>query len=102
MIKVELPVDELLVIVNCPAAAPEMLGANSRVSASDLPGFNVTGNVAPDRLKPVPLTDAALAVTAAEPVEDRVTTAVTYLLTVTLPNATLVALIPKVDVAGFT
>lgn len=102
VITLELPVDELLVIVNCPEAAPEVPGENSSVRARVWPGCSVAGNAAPERLKPVPLTDAALAVTAAEPVEDKVTTAVTLLLTVTFPKATLVALIPNVDVVGCT
>jgi hypothetical protein len=52
----------------------------------------LTGNVLPDTVKPLPVTVAALTVTAAVPVELSVTVCVEAVFTSTLPNATLVAL----------
>ena len=67
------PVVELLVIVSCPDAAPADVGLNCTCSVTAWFGFNVTGKVAPDTLKPAPLTVAALIVTAAVPVDVSVT-----------------------------
>ena len=50
------------------------------------------GNVTPEALKPAPLTAAALTVTGAVPVEDRITDCVAGVLRFTFPNATFVAL----------
>ena len=99
---VELPVDELLEMVNCPVAVPAAVGANVTVSAIDLAELNVTGNAAPDMLKPVPLTDTESTVTAELPVEVRVSAAVTVLLRVTLPNATLPELTARVGTLACT
>lgn len=63
-------------------------------------GFRVSGKVAPETEKPVPLTVAALMVTAAVPVEDRVTDWVAGEPTNTSPNEMLVALILSVDTPG--
>jgi hypothetical protein len=51
----------------------------------------VTGNEPPEIVKPVPLAAAALTVTAAVPVEDRVTDCVAAVFKFTFPNAMLVA-----------
>jgi hypothetical protein len=57
------------------------------------PGFKVTGNELPDDIvKPVPLSVAELIVTAAVPVEVKVTDRVDVEPVATLPNATLLAL----------
>ena len=49
-------------------------------------GFRVRGKVAPETVKPLPLTAAALTVTAAVPVEDRVNVCVVAVFTFTLPK----------------
>jgi hypothetical protein len=49
-------------------------------------GFRVRGKVAPETVKPVPATVAALTVTAAVPVEDRVNVCVVAVFTLTLPK----------------
>jgi hypothetical protein len=79
-------------MVSCPVKAPVVVGSNctSRVTAKL--GFNVTGKVAPDIVKPVPLNVAELIVTGAVPVEVNVRGSVDAVLTVTLPNAKLGAL----------
>jgi hypothetical protein len=46
----------------------------------------VIGNVTPETVKPVPLTVAALTVTAEVPLEDRVRVCVVAVFTLTLPN----------------
>lgn len=58
--------------------------------------------MAPVMLKPVPEMAAALTVTGAVPVDVRVSELVTGVFRVTLPNATLVALIPKVGMAAWS
>jgi hypothetical protein len=57
--------------------------------------------VAPDTVKPVPVTVAALTVTAAVPVELNVIVRVAAIFTPTLPNATLVALMLNVGAVAF-
>ena len=59
-------------------------------------GFNVSGKVAPETENPVPLTLAALTVTGAVPVEDRITDWVAGELTKTSPKEMLVALMLNV------
>jgi hypothetical protein len=49
-------------------------------------GFRVRGKVAPETVNPLPLTAAALTVTAAVPVEDRVRVCVVAAFTFTLPK----------------
>jgi hypothetical protein len=100
-IAVDAPVEELLVMVSWPEAAPAAVGLNCAVNDAVWPGFSVTGNVAPDTVKPVPVTVAALTVIGAVPVEVKVTDCVAGVLTTTLPNATLVALELRVDVTAF-
>ena len=70
-----------------------MAGSNCTFSVTDWVGFKVTGKVAPDIVKPVPLSAAELMVTGAVPVEVNVTGSVDAVFTVTLPNARLAALI---------
>ena len=55
-------------------------------------GFRVRGKVAPETVKPVPVTVAAFTVTAAVPEEVRVTDWETVLPRATVPKLTLVAL----------
>ena len=85
-------VEELLWIVNCPDAAPVAVGSNCTFSVTDWLGFKVTGNVAPDMVKPVPVSAAELIVTGAIPVEVRVTGCVDAVFTDTLPNVRLAVL----------
>ena len=66
-------VDESLWIVSWPEAAPVVVGSNCTFSVTDWPGFKVTGNVAPDIVKPVTVSAAELMVTGAVPVEVNVT-----------------------------
>jgi len=60
-------------------------------------GFRVRGKLAPETVKPVPATVAALTVTAAVPVEDRVSVCVVAVFAFTLPKARLEALTLNVD-----
>jgi hypothetical protein len=59
-------------------------------------GFNVSGKVAPEAVNPAPLIAAALIVTAAVPVDDKVIVCVVALFTDSLPNDKLVELTPRV------
>src|SRR5258707_8151899 len=86
-------VDESLWIVNCPEAAPAVAGSNCTFSVTDCPGFKVTGKVAPDTVKPVPVNVAELMVTGAVPVEVSVTGCVDAVFSVTSLNIRLTALI---------
>jgi len=62
----------------------------------------VIGKVAPDRVKPAPVSVAALTVTAEVPVEDKVRVWVVAVFIATLPNTKLVVLIPSVGTAAFS
>src|SRR4051794_18771278 len=89
---VEGPLDELLEIVNCPAAAPAIDGSNSTVNVRDWPGFSVTGKVIPETVKSLPVRDADAAVTGAVPLDVSVSDAEAALFTATLPKTRLVVL----------
>ena len=86
-------VDESLWMVSCPAAGPVVVGSNCTSTVTDWVGFKVTGNVAPDIVKPVPVRVPELMVTGAVPVDVNVTGCVDAVFTVTLPNVKLAALI---------
>src|ERR1700722_4275355 len=94
--------DEVLVIVSEPEAAPAVVGSNSTPTVAVCPGVNVAGNVGPDIVKPVPANTTELTVTDPVPVEDKITVCVAGVFNVTLPNPPLVALMPSVDVPWFT
>ena len=79
--------------------APAAVGSNFTLSVADWVGFRVTGNVAPDIVNPVPVSDAELMVTGAVPVEVNVTGSVDAVFTVTLPNARLAGLIVNCGLA---
>ena len=81
--------DELLVTVSLPVKAPVAAGLNCTVRVTDCFGFSVTGKVAPDTVKPVPDTVAALIVNGPVPLEARVTDCVEEESTVTLPKLKL-------------
>jgi hypothetical protein len=68
------------------------VGSNSTLSVAVCPEFSVSGKVAPETVKPAPLTVAALMVTAAVPVDDKVSVLVAEEFTFTLPKARLEAL----------
>lgn len=72
LIRVEVPLVELLVKVNEPVSAPPAVGSNLTVSIAVEFGLIVSGKVAPETVKPAPATVAALTVTAEEPVEESV------------------------------
>jgi hypothetical protein len=84
-------VDELLVTVNCPVAAPAVVGSNATLNVAVWFGLNVSGKLAPETVNPVPLAVAALTVTDAVPVDVSVTDCVAGVLSVTLPKLTEVA-----------
>jgi hypothetical protein len=67
----------------------------------DCPGFNVTGNVAPDTENPVPVAVAEFTVTLPDPVELNVRDWVVGLFMVVLPNEMLVAFTDSVAVPVF-
>ena len=52
------PADELVESVNAPDTAPAAVGLNCTLRASDWPGCNLAGNVAPETEKPAPCTEA--------------------------------------------
>jgi hypothetical protein len=84
---------ELLVRVIVPAAAPVVVGSNLTVSVVDCPWLRVSGKLAPDMLKPVPVSVPALMVSGAVPEEVKVTdSGVAAVPTVTLPKAILAVL----------
>jgi hypothetical protein len=78
------------------------VGSNFTLSVTDWVGFRVTGTVAPDIVKPVPLNAAELMVTGAVPVEVNVTGSVDAVFTVTLPNARLAGLMVNVGTPAFS
>jgi hypothetical protein len=87
-------------MVSCPVAAPVAVGSNCTSNVIAELGFKVTGNVAPDIVKPVPVRVPELMVTGAVPVEVNVAGCVDAVFTVTLPNVRLAALIVNVGTVG--
>ena len=90
----------LLGMVNAPVTAPATAGSNVRVKTVVCPGFRVTGKVVPVNAKPAPDIVGALMVRGRLPVELKVTVFVTAVVTPSLPNAKLVALVVRVRVAA--
>jgi hypothetical protein len=95
-------VDELLAIISCPVAEPDVVGSNCRLKTALWPGFRVIGKVAPVRENPVPLTLAPLTVTGRVPVELRVTDCVEGVFKLTLPKLMLVALMLSTGTAALS
>jgi hypothetical protein len=95
---VEAPVEELLASVSWPVAAPAVVGSNCTVKFADCFELIISGNVAPETVKPAPKTVAALTVTAAVPVEVSVTVCVVGEFTAMLPKLRLDGLIARVEV----
>ena len=94
-------VEELLVTVNWPVAAPSAEGSNCTLSVGDWPGFTVSGKVPEASVKPAPVTVAPLMVTGPVPVEFTVTVWVASVLTATFPKATLVTPMLSVGTGTF-
>jgi hypothetical protein len=80
-------VPALLETVNWPLAEPAAEGSKRRVSIIALPGANVIGKLPPDTEKPVPAIVLDWIVTAAVPLEVRVTDLVADLPTSIFPNS---------------
>jgi hypothetical protein len=95
-------VEELLLMVSWPVAAPTAVGLNCIFSTASSPGSSVVGSVGPDNVKPEPVSVVALIVTGAVPVEDKVTGCVVGVLTTTSPKATLVALMLRARIAALS
>jgi hypothetical protein len=85
------PVEELLVRVTVPLAAPATLGSKPIVRVAVLPVARVSGKLTPEMVKP-PLTAPALTVTEEVPVEDSVSDSVCDDPTSAKPKLMLVAL----------
>ena len=62
----------------------------------------MTGKLAPESENPVPVTEAELTVTAACPLDVKVTVCVAWEPTATSPNETFVALMLRFAVAGLS
>ena len=86
------PVDESLLIVICPLAAPVTAGLNCTCNVTVWPGFSVTGSVLPAIVKPAPVMVAELTVTGDVPVDVNVNDWVVDVFTVTLPKLRLAVL----------
>jgi hypothetical protein len=76
---------------------------NCTLSVAVCPGFNVIGNIVPDTLKPLPVSAAALIVTASLPVEVNVTNCVAAVFSATpWLKSTVVGLRLSVRTAAFS
>jgi hypothetical protein len=82
----------LLVIRIAPVAAPAVVGSNVTCSVAVCPGCSVTGAVTPVMVKPVPVSVAALIVSAVVPVEVSVTVWLVDVLRFTSPKIRLLVL----------
>jgi hypothetical protein len=94
-------VEELLAMFRVPLVVPATVGLNWTVSVAVWFGFNVSGKLAPDTEKPVPVSVAALTVTPAVPVDDIVIVCVVAEPTATLPKLRLEELMLSVGTAAF-
>ncbi len=91
-------VEELLLTVSLPVTAPAIMEAYWTCRVTFCCGLRVSGKVAPDTLKSVPLIVAELTFTALVPVDVSVTGSVEVEPTVTLPKLRLAGLTDKVAV----
>ena len=82
----------MLLIASEPVSDPAAVGANLTVNVAVEFGFSVNGKLPPERLKPVPVTEAEFTVTADEPDDVSVRDCVADEFTVTLPKLRLVEL----------
>jgi hypothetical protein len=94
-------VEELLLTVSIPVAAPADVGSNRIVSVAVWLGLSVSGKVAPEMEKPVPVSVAEWIITAAVPVADSVIDCEVAVLTATLPKLTLEELTLSDPTAAF-
>jgi hypothetical protein len=93
-------VEELLTNEIFPVDAPDTVGVNCTWSVSDCPAFRVRGNVAPETLKPEPVTVAAVMVTGIVPDESKLIGSETVVFNGTYPEKARVdALVTRVDTA---
>jgi len=90
MLKLEF--DALDVTVMFPLAAPVVVGAKATVNDALCPGARAAGSERPERLNPVPLTDAAEIVTLVPPLLRRVSDWLLLVPMVTLPRPMLLGL----------
>jgi hypothetical protein len=79
-----------------------VVGSNCTFRVTACVGFRAIGNVAPEIVKPVPLSVAEAIVTGSVPVEVKVTGSVDAVFTVTLPNATPAGLTVNVGTAALS
>ena len=93
---------ELLVIVSCPVSDPETDGAKTRFTTRLWPGLRVSGSVAPEIEKSVPVTLIAPIVTGWDPIDASVSDCVDVVLMGTLPKLTLVAFTVSIGADGFS
>jgi hypothetical protein len=84
--------DELLLMVICPLAAPADAGLYCTCSVIDCAGLSVAGKPPPMIVKPAPLIAAEFTVTEDVPVDVSVNDCVVAVFTVTLPKFRLDAL----------
>ena len=97
------PAEELLLKVTAPATSAALAGVNRTISVACCPGDRVMGKVIPDIEKPAPVTDAEVIVKGAVPVELSSTLCgAVPTPTVSVPNATLLALTPNVAAEPFS
>ncbi len=89
----------VLVIVSVPVDVPVASGLKVTSMVAVCPGFSVAGKELPDSVKPTPVRDAAVTVTALVPAEVSVTVCVADEFTSTFPNAIFVAFTPSRAIA---
>jgi hypothetical protein len=94
------PVEELLVMTRDPVTGPGAPVEKLTFSTVDCPGSSVTGNVAPETEKPVPVTVVAVTVTGRLPLEVSVRGNDELLVSSTSPNDKSCALTVSVETAA--
>jgi len=92
----------LLLIATDPVNEAAVAGSKLIVNAAVCPGFSVTGKLIPESANPVPVTAAALIVSAAVPDEVRVTVLLAAVFSARVPNATLVLLTVSPGAVAFS
>lgn len=95
-------VEELLAIVSWPDVVPAAVGSNTTLSIADWLGLSVSGKLAPETEKPVPVIAAELTVTGEPPVEVSVKDCVAGEFRVASPKAMLLALMLSVGTAALS
>nr|WP_239461261.1 hypothetical protein [Occallatibacter savannae] len=94
-------VADVLEIASWPEAVPTVVGLKVRVTFSDWPGLRVAGKLTDEAEKPDPVTETEFTVTAAVPVELRVTVCVVEWPTTIAPKAMLLAFTVSAPEAAF-